>query len=96
MRRFESTVNVNNTNGYKGLSIGHDQSDFRGNASGIRLIDSNLDNETTYYTDITRDYIVLASAHIKRFHVKFLPNEPTNGSQSLPPSVVQFRLPHIY
>ncbi|CAF0884915.1 unnamed protein product [Adineta steineri] len=45
---------------------------------------------------------VLASAQIKRFDVKILPNEPTNESQSLinhppqsPPSVVQFGLPHI-
>ncbi|CAF1345752.1 unnamed protein product [Adineta steineri] len=41
-------------------------------------------------------------AALGRFDVKILPNEPTNESQSLinhppqsPPSVVQFRLPHI-
>ncbi|CAF1541513.1 unnamed protein product, partial [Adineta steineri] len=56
IRRFEPAVNVNNTNGYKRLSVGHDESDFEGNTSGIRLNDSNHDNETTYYTDITREY----------------------------------------
>ncbi|CAF1398535.1 unnamed protein product [Adineta steineri] len=73
--------------------------------SGIRLSNSNHDNETTYYTDITREYAgqaVLASAQITRFDVKILPNESTNECQPLirhppqsPPSVVQFRLPHI-
>ncbi|CAF4404621.1 unnamed protein product, partial [Adineta steineri] len=48
IRRFEPAVNVNNTNGYKRLSVGHDESDFEGNTSGIRLNDSNHDNETTY------------------------------------------------
>ncbi|CAF4251211.1 unnamed protein product, partial [Adineta steineri] len=37
IRRFEPAVNVNNTNGYKRLSVGHDESDFEGNTSGIRL-----------------------------------------------------------
>jgi hypothetical protein len=135
MRRFEPTVNVNNTNGYTRLSIGHDESDFEGNTNGIRLSDNNHHNEPTYYADIGPDYAgsveqlfkilleyagvelsvsssieplfkklgqtVLASAQIKRFDVKILPNEPTNESQlltnhppSLPPTV-QFRLPHI-
>ncbi len=130
MRRFEPTVNVNNTNGYRRLSIGHDESDFDGNN---RLNDSNH-NESTYYTDVGPEFAgpveqlykilleyagvqlsvassieplfeklgqtVLASAQIKRFYVKILPNEPINESQSIPnhppssPPIVQFRMPH--
>jgi hypothetical protein len=133
MRRFEPTVNVNNTNGYKRLSIGHDESDFEGNTNNIRLNDSN--NDSTYYTDVGPEFAgpveqlykilleyagvelsvassieplfeklgqtVFASAQIKRFDVKILPNEPTtNESQLLTnhppvsPSLVQFRVPH--
>ncbi|CAF4432848.1 unnamed protein product, partial [Rotaria sp. Silwood2] len=139
MRRFEPTANVNNTNGYKRLSIGLDESDFECNTNNIRLNDNNHDdlyNETTYYTDVGPEFVgpveqlfkilleyagvelsvtssieplfkklgqkVLASAQIKRFDVKILPNEPTtneiqtlinNSPSSL--STVQFRLPHI-
>jgi hypothetical protein len=130
MRRFEPTVNANNTNGYRRLSIGHDESDFEGNN---RLNDSNH-NESPYYTDVGPEFAgpveqlykilleyagvqlsvassieplfeklgqtVLASAQIKRFDVKILPNEPINESQSIPnhtpssPPIVQFRIPH--
>jgi hypothetical protein len=134
MRRLEPTVNVNNTNGYKRLSVGHDELDTEVNTNNIRLNDSNHD-EPTYYTDVGSEFAgsveqlfkilleyagvelsvassieplfeklgqtVLASAQIKRFDVKILPNEPKNESQlstnhppSLPPTV-QFRLPHI-
>ena len=135
MRRLEPTANVNNTNGYKRLSIGHDEADLDVNTNNIRLNDSNHD-ETTYYTDIGPEFAgpveqlfkilleyagvelsvassieplfeklgqtVLASAQIKRFDVKILPNEPKNESHSstnhppstaLPPTV-QFRVPH--
>ena len=133
MRRFEPTVNVNNTNGYKRLSVVHDESDFEYNTN-----DNHHDksyNEATYYTDVGPEYAgpveqlfkilleyagvelsvtssieplfkklgqtVLASAQIKRFDVKILPNEPTNESQllvnNLPSSLstVQFRSSHI-
>ncbi|CAF1155714.1 unnamed protein product [Adineta steineri] len=38
MQRFEPTVNVNNTNGYKRLSVGHDESDFEVNTSVLDII----------------------------------------------------------
>ncbi|CAF1398557.1 unnamed protein product [Adineta steineri] len=65
MRHVEPTINVNNTNGYKRLSIGHAESDFEDNTSGIRFNDNNHDNETTYYTDIIREY---AGVEIYLFH----------------------------
>ncbi len=126
-------MNVNNTNGYKRLSMGHDESDFEGNTNGSRLNDSNQ-NDPTYYTDVGPEFAgpveqlykilleyagvelsvassieplfeklgqtVLASAQIKRFDVKILPNEPTNESQLITnhpptsPPIVQFRVPH--
>ncbi|CAF4342789.1 unnamed protein product, partial [Rotaria magnacalcarata] len=133
MRCFEPTVNVNNANGYKRLSVGLDESDFECNPTH-RHDDSF--NETTYYTDVGPEFAgpveqlfkilleyagvqlsvtssieplfeklgqkVLASAQIKRFDVKILPNEPTAESQlstnhppSSPPTTVQFRLPHL-
>lgn len=136
MRRFEPTANVNNTNGYKRLSIGHDESDFECSPNGIHT-NNNDDsfNEATYYTDVGPEFAgpveqlfkilleyagvelsvtssieplfkklgqkVLASAQIKRFDVKILPNEPKNDSQLLPnhasssPNTVQFRVPQI-
>jgi hypothetical protein len=133
MRRFEPTVNVNNTNGYKRLSMAHDESDFEGNINNIRLNDNNH-NDSPYYNDVGPEFVgpveqlykilleyagvelsvassieplfeklgqtVLASAQIKRFDVKILPNEPTNESQlitnhpPLSPSIVLFRQPH--
>ncbi|CAF5036655.1 unnamed protein product, partial [Rotaria sp. Silwood1] len=151
IRRFEPTANVNNTNGYKRLSIGLDESDLECNTNNIRLNDNNNNNnnnhhhhhddsynETTYYTDVGPEFAgpveqlfkilleyagvelsvtssieplfkklgqkVLASAQIKRFDVKILPNElPTiiNETQTLinqsPSSLstIQFRLPYI-
>ena len=134
MRRFEPNVNVNNSNGYKRLSVGQDESDFEGgNTTGSRLNDSNL-SDSPYYTDVGPEFAgpveqlykilleyagvelsvassieplfeklgqtVFASAQIKRFDVKILPNEPTNESQlslnHLPtsPPYVQFRVLH--
>ncbi|CAF4845808.1 unnamed protein product, partial [Rotaria sp. Silwood1] len=147
IRRFEPTANVNNTNGYKRLSIGLDESDLECNTNNIRLNDNNNNNnnnhhhhhddsynETTYYTDVGPEFAgpveqlfkilleyagvelsvtssieplfkklgqkVLASAQIKRFDVKILPNElPTiiNETQTSPSSLstIQFRLPYI-
>jgi len=130
MRRFEPTANVNNTNGYKRLSIAHDESDYEGNTNNINH------NDSPYYTDVGPEFAgpveqlykilleyagvelsvassieplfeklgqtVLASAQIKRFDVKILPNEPTtnesqlitNHSSSSSPPLVQFRIQH--
>ena len=134
MRRFEPTVNINNSNGYKRLSVGLDESDFEGgNANNNRLNDSNL-SDSPYYTDVGPEFAgpveqlykilleyagvqlsvassieplfeklgqtVLASAQIKRFDVKILPNEPANESQlafnhlPISPLNVQFRVLH--
>ncbi len=130
MRRFEPIANVNNTNGYKRLSITHDESDYEGNTVNINH------NDSPYYTDVGPEFAgpveqlykilleyagvelsvassieplfeklgqtFLASAQIKRFDVKILPNEPTNESQliinhhhpPLSPTLVQYRIPH--
>jgi len=137
MRRFEPQVNVNNMNGYKRLSINHDESAFDDvlNTSH-RLSETNHSESTPYYTDVGPEFAgpveqlykilleyagvqlsvassieplfeklgqtVLATAQIKRFDVKILPNEPTNdfqinGNSHPTPTattLVQFRLPH--
>ncbi|CAF3106225.1 unnamed protein product [Rotaria socialis] len=57
--RFEPTTNVNNTNGYKRLSTGHDESYFEYNKNNVRINDNNHDdsfNETTYYTDAEPEF----------------------------------------
>ncbi len=117
---MEPTPNINNTVGYKRLSIGADELDFESNKNGKRLNNNNPDDsytEPAYYTDagpelagpveqlfkILLEYAgvelsvtssieplfeklgqtVLASAQIKRFDVKILPNELINDSQLL-------------
>jgi hypothetical protein len=55
IRRFEPVPNINNTNGYKRLSMGLDESDIEGNQKGGRSGDGTHDDSFTdaaYYTDV--------------------------------------------
>ncbi|CAF1458991.1 unnamed protein product [Adineta steineri] len=51
-----TTIAINNDNNDLSGGDGRCESSFLGNTSGIRLNDSNHNNETTYYIDITREY----------------------------------------
>ncbi|CAF4065238.1 unnamed protein product, partial [Rotaria sp. Silwood2] len=113
LRRLEPTANVNNTAGYRRLSIGGNEFDFERNTNNIRSSNrthGDSFNGITYYTDassveelfkILLEYAgvelsvtssieplfeklgqtVLASAQIKQFDVKILPNELINDPQ---------------